>query len=235
MDSAALEFFSPLLDSVDHWSEFAALLPVIALLELILSADNAVALASITKKLNDTELQRKSLDIGIAIALFLRIILILTANIIIKYSFIQLLAALYLFYIVISKFFLDKLTSSDNQSSISESKSNISFFTVTASLALTDLAFSVDSVTAAVAISDQLILVLLGSLIGVLALRFTADLFINWLDIYQNLEIAGYLAVALVAFKLIFAVIFSNIYVPDYIFYVLLLVIFVWGFLNKKK
>ena len=52
MDSASLRSLTPLLDGIDRWVELAPLLPVIVSLELVLSADNAVALASITKNLN---------------------------------------------------------------------------------------------------------------------------------------------------------------------------------------
>ena len=70
-------------------------------------------------------------------------------------------------------------------------------------LAVTDLAFSLDSVAAAVAVSDRLWLVMTGGVIGVIALRLTAELFIRWLGIYPNLERAGYLAVGLVGLRLL--------------------------------
>ena len=56
MDSASLRSLTPLLDGIDRWVELAPLLPVIVSLELVLSADNAVALASITKNLNNSAL-----------------------------------------------------------------------------------------------------------------------------------------------------------------------------------
>ena len=56
MDSASLRSLTPLLDGIDKWVELAPLLPVIVSLELVLSADNAVALASITKNLNNIDL-----------------------------------------------------------------------------------------------------------------------------------------------------------------------------------
>ena len=68
MDSASLRSLTPLLDGIDRWVELAPLLPVIVSLELVLSADNAVALASITRKLNNIDLQKKALNIGILIA-----------------------------------------------------------------------------------------------------------------------------------------------------------------------
>ena len=51
MDSAAINSFIPTLDQVDSWSEILTLLPILIILELLLSADNAIALASLTKSL----------------------------------------------------------------------------------------------------------------------------------------------------------------------------------------
>ena len=85
MDSASLRSLTPLLDGIDRWVELAPLLPIIISLELVLSADNAVALASITKNLNNISLQKQALNIGILIALILRIIVILTAQFILKF------------------------------------------------------------------------------------------------------------------------------------------------------
>ena len=70
------------------------------------------------------------------------------------------------------------------------------------------MAFSIDSITAAVAISDQFLLVITGAIIGVIALRFTSGLFIKWLEIYVNLEKAGYIAVAIIGIKLIIQFVF---------------------------
>ncbi|AAQ00043.1 MULTISPECIES: DUF475 domain-containing protein [Prochlorococcus] len=231
MDTASLDYLTPLLNGIDQWSEFATLLPFLVLLELILSADNAVALASITKRLDSIELQQKSLNIGIAISLIFRILLILAANIIIKYPIIQIAASVYLISIVLTKFTINNPTN-DESSSISNNNKS-SFIKITFLLIATDLAFSIDSVTAAVAISDQILLVIIGALIGVIALRFTADLFIRWLDIFVQLENAGYFAVALVAIKLLFEVTFPNIVIPEYIFYILLGFVFLWGFSKR--
>ena len=52
MDSAAINSFIPTLDQVDSWSEILTLLPILIILELLLSADNAIALASLTKSLD---------------------------------------------------------------------------------------------------------------------------------------------------------------------------------------
>ena len=73
MDSAAINSFIPTLDQVDSWSEILTLLPILIILELLLSADNAIALASLTKSLDSSLLRSKALNIGITISLLFRI------------------------------------------------------------------------------------------------------------------------------------------------------------------
>ena len=233
MDSASLRSLTPLLDGIDRWVELAPLLPVIVSLELVLSADNAVALASITKNLSDINQQKKALNIGIFIALLLRILVILTAQFFLNFWPVKLIGGLYLISLSISKFI------SLNKHKIEDKEVNyqpqISLIRVIFLLSVTDLAFSIDSITAAVAISDQFLLVITGAIIGVVALRFTSGLFIKWLEIYVNLEKAGYIAVALIGVKLIIQLIFYNIVVPEYLFFMIMLCLFLWGFSKKES
>jgi len=233
MDSASLRSLTPLLDGIDRWVELAPLLPVIVSLELILSADNAVALASITKNLSDINQQKKALNIGIFIALLLRILVILTAQFFLNFWPVKLIGGLYLIGLSISKFIsLNKHTIDDKEVNY---QPQISLIRVIFLLSVTDLAFSIDSITAAVAISDQFLLVITGAIIGVVALRFTSGLFIKWLEIYVNLEKAGYIAVALIGVKLIIQLIFYNIVVPEYLFFMIMLCLFLWGFSKKES
>ena len=235
MDSASLRSLTPLLDGIDRWVELAPLLPIIVSLELVLSADNAVALASITKKLNNIDQQKKALNIGIFIALILRIIVILTAQFFLTFWPIKLLGGLYLIILSTSKFiYINNGLSENSEKSKYDNSKKKSLLNVVLLLAITDLAFSIDSITAAVAISDQFLLVISGAIIGVIALRFTSGLFIKWLEVYKNLELAGYIAVALIGIKLIIQLIFYNIVIPEYIFFLIMLCLFLWGFSSKK-
>ena len=232
MDSASLRSLTPLLDGIDKWVELAPLLPVIVSLELVLSADNAVALASITKKLNNIDLQKRALNIGIFIALILRILVILTAQLILNFWPIKLIGGIYLISLSFSKFFsINDDTSNDNHI---DTNTESSILKVILLLSITDLAFSIDSITAAVAISDQFLLVITGAIIGVIALRFTSGLFIRWLEIYINLENAGYIAVAIIGFKLIIQLILYKLIIPEYLFFLVMLCVFLWGFSRKK-
>tara|TARA_Y100001968_G_scaffold124044_1_gene113044 strand:- start:12615 stop:13331 length:717 start_codon:yes stop_codon:yes gene_type:complete len=234
MDSASLRSLTPILDGIDKWVELAPLLPIIISLELVLSADNAVALASITKNLNNIELQKKALNIGIFIALLLRILVILTAQFILNFWPVKLIGGTYLISLSIKKFLDTKNNQSIDNDIYIKSKSNISIFNVILLLSVTDLAFSIDSITAAVAISDQFLLVITGAIIGVIALRFTSGLFIKWLEIYINLEKAGYIAVGIIGIKLIIQLIFFQLVIPEYLFFLVMLCLFLWGFSRKE-
>ena len=234
MDSASLRSLTPLLDGIDRWVELAPLLPIIVSLELVLSADNAVALASITKNLNNIALQKKALNIGIFIALLLRILVILTAQFFLHFWPVKLLGGIYLLSLSITKFISianDESTNKDNDND----KTETSLINIILLLSVTDLAFSIDSITAAVAISDQFLLVITGAIIGVIALRFTSGLFIKWLEIYINLEKAGYIAVGLIGVKLIIQLIFFQLVIPEYLFFLIMLALFIWGFSVKAN
>ena len=235
MDSASLRSLTPLLDGIDRWVELAPLLPVIVSLELVLSADNAVALASITKNLNNIDLQRKALNIGIFIALLLRILVILTAQFFLNFWPVKLIGGIYLISLSISKILTLNNNDSDKNINENSEKSNISLFKVILLLSVTDLAFSIDSITAAVAISDQFLLVITGAIIGVIALRFTSGLFIKWLEIYINLEKAGYIAVGLIGLKLIIQLVLFKLVIPEYLFFLVMLFLFIWGFSKKNS
>tara|TARA_Y100001968_G_scaffold45850_2_gene35939 strand:+ start:839 stop:1564 length:726 start_codon:yes stop_codon:yes gene_type:complete len=233
MDSAALTSLTPLLDGIDKWVELAPLLPVIISLELVLSADNAVALASITKGLKDTKLQNKALNIGIFVSLILRILLIIFSTFILKYKFVEFICGFYLILL-----FLQKIISNSQEGNYQLNNKDLIFEKVSLTkiiilLAFTDLAFSIDSITAAVSISDQPLLIITGATIGVIALRFTSSLFVKWLQVFVRLEFAGFLAIALIGIKLIAKLLIPMIIIPDYIVFFSMTLIFIWGFSKK--
>ena len=233
MDSAAINSFIPTLDQVDSWYEIFTLLPILIALELLLSADNAVALASLTKSLDSSELRTRALNIGITISLLFRIILIILSNVLLKFIFIRVFAGFYLIYLFFSNVFFD--SDIENSENGTENNNNFRFLRVVALLSITDFAFSIDSITTAVAISDQYILIIFGAVIGVLALRFTSGIFLKLLDIFSRLETAGYIAILIVGIKLLLNTLIKESILPDYYFYILILFAFIWGFSKKES
>ena len=236
MDALSVNSFIPTLDQIDSWSEILTLLPILIILEILLSADNAIALASLTKSLKNSEDRTRALNIGITISLILRIFLILLSALLLKYLIIRILAGLYLIYLFFSNVILKGKNYSDEEIKKDYSNFNkINFIKVVALLSVTDLAFSIDSITTAVAISDQYILVVTGAVIGVIALRFTSEIFLRLIEYFTRLEMAGYIAILIIGSKLILNTIFVESFLPDFYFYILILISFVWGFSEKKS
>ena len=236
MDALSVNSFIPTLDQIDSWSEILTLLPILIILEILLSADNAIALASLTKSLKNSEDRTRALNIGITISLILRIFLILLSAFLLKFLIIRILAGFYLIYLFFSNVILKgKNYSNEEIKKDNSTFNNINFIKVVALLSVTDLAFSIDSITTAVAISDQYILVVTGAFIGVIALRFTSEIFLRLIEYFTRLEMAGYIAILIIGSKLILNTIFVESFLPDFYFYILILISFVWGFSEKKN
>ena len=228
MDVTALPSISDAFEGVDQWREVLAVLPVLVALELVLSADNAVALAAIARRCRQPDQERLALNIGIALALLLRLVLIVVAQWVLQHPPVQILAAAYLLWL-----FVDHLRArgdADVEDASVEPGLAGSLARTVVLLAFTDLAFSIDSVAAAVAISDQTLLIGTGAVIGIIALRFTSGLFIRWLEIYPRLETAGFLAVAFVAVRLLLHVALPAVQQPDWLMFLVVMVLFTWGF-----
>jgi len=236
MDALSVNSFIPTLDQIDSWSEILTLLPILIILEILLSADNAIALASLTRFLKNSEDRTRALNIGITISLILRILLILLSAFLLKYLIIRIFAGVYLIYLFFSNVILKGNNYSDEEINRDYSNFNkINFIKVVALLSVTDLAFSIDSITTAVAISDQYILVVTGAIIGVIALRFTSEIFLRLIEYFTRLEMAGYIAILIIGSKLILNTIFVESFLPDFYFYILILISFLWGFSEKKS
>ena len=228
MDITALSSLADLFEGADQWKEVLSLLPVLVLLELVLSADNAVALAAIARSSRQADQERLSLNIGIGLAMFLRVGLIVLAQWVLQNSWVQLLAAAYLFWLFISHLIDRNVNALDDSASAADSPKRNLVQTVLL-LGFTDLAFSIDSVAAAVAVSDQILLISTGAVIGIVALRFTSSLFIRWLDEFPRLETAGFLSVAFVALRLLIHVLLPALNQPDWLTLIVVLMLFSWG------
>lgn len=211
------------------------LLPVLIALEAVLSADNAIALAAIAQGLGTPKLQRQALNLGLAAAFILRVVLILSATWVIKYWQFELAGALYLLWLVFQYFTSDEDEVDGGVHHHHHGPRFQSLWQAIPVIAITDLAFSLDSVTTAIAISDEIWLVLTGGLIGVLSLRLMAGLFIRWLDEYTHLEDAGYLTVSLVGLRLLIRVMRPELVPPEWVMIGAIAILFIWGFSKRNQ
>ncbi|BBD61495.1 integral membrane protein TerC [Nostoc sp. HK-01] len=214
-----------------HFSvEAPIVLLILVFLEAVLSADNAIALAAIAQGLEDKELERKALNFGLVIAYILRISLILTATWVQNFWQFELLGAAYLLWLVFQHFTSEE--TSDSHHHGPRFKTVLQAIPV---IAFTDLAFSLDSVTTAIAVSQERWLVLTGATIGIITLRFMAGLFIRWLDEYANLEDAGYVTVAFVGLRLLLKVINDDLVPPEWLMISAIAIILAWGFSKRNE
>jgi YkoY family integral membrane protein len=285
MEAEMVPSLSPLLQGADEWSEVLLLLPLLVALEAVLSADNAIALAAISRRLHDPLRQRQALNLGLLMALVLRMALIVAARWVLDAWPLQLAAAAYLLWLCGRHLLgldedqeeeeeegsgdgngpVDVLPSSTAIASaapvglatVSSGSPDLqagqhaahgshhgpgahhghagpTLASIALTLALTDLAFSLDSVAAAVAVTDRLALVMTGGLLGVLALRLTAGLFVRWLEVFSRLETAGYLAVGLVGIRLLLRLLMPDLEVPEWVLLLLVAALFLWGFSRRN-
>jgi YkoY family integral membrane protein len=211
--------------------EVIPILGVLILLEAILSADNAIALAAIVRSLPDPKQEEWALRYGLIGAFVLRVVLIFTATWVIKYWQFELAGAVYLLWLS-GKFFLEKSQAGhDTQHPVRMANK---LWQVVVLVSLTDLAFSLDSVTAAVAVAQETWLVLIGGVVGIIALRFLAGLFIKWLAEFTHLESAGYLIVLLVGLRLFIKVFSDSLVPPEWLMLTCIGLVFLWGFSKRE-
>lgn len=208
------------------------LLPVLIALEAVLSADNAIALAALTQGLHNPTLQRQALNIGLVLAYVLRMTLILTATWVVRFWQFELAGALYLLWLVFQYFTSQP---EDNGEHSHHGPRFNSLWQAIPLIAVTDLAFSLDSVTTAIAVSQEIWIILLGATIGIITLRFMAGLFIRWLDEFTHLEDAGYITVAFVGIRLLLRVLNDALVPPEWVMVSAIALIFIWGFSKRNE
>ncbi|WP_035990944.1 TerC family protein [Leptolyngbya sp. KIOST-1] len=205
------------------------LLPVLIALEAVLSADNAIALAAIAQGLQGETLQRRALNLGLVVAFVLRMGLILTAGWVLQFWQFEVMGAAYLLWLVFKHF--TAKGDADEQSSHEPRFANL--WQAIPVIAFTDLAFSLDSVTTALALSKDVAVILLGGTIGIVTLRFMAGLFIRWLEEFEHLEDAGFITVAFVGIRLLVRVIDPTLVPPEWAMVLVIALVFAWGFSQR--
>lgn len=206
----------------------------LALLEGLLSADNALVLAVLVKHLPGAQ-RKKALRYGIVGAFAFRIICILIAAWLINAWFFKAVGAAYLLFISIQH-----LVSKDAHKEEAQKAKSMGFWKTVMVVELTDIVFSIDSILAAVAMSNKIWIVYLGGVLGIIAMRFVAGGFLKLLDKFPGLEKGAYLLVGWIGLKL--AVItaqeeiagFPHIMHPA-LFWSVMAVIFVASMLWKPK
>ncbi|MBI2343941.1 MAG: TerC family protein [Deltaproteobacteria bacterium] len=179
------------------WNDLAVIGSLV-LLEGLLSADNALVLAVLVRHLPKSQ-QKRALRYGIWGAFLFRAIALLVATWLITAWYFKVGGALYLLYVGLSHLVRHDTRHTTEATAVSHA----SFWKTVLVVELTDIAFSVDSILAAVAISDKLWVVYLGGLVGIIAMRLVAGLFLGLLHRFPGLATGAYLLVVWIGVKLL--------------------------------
>jgi len=210
---------------------------LLVVLEGVLSIDNALVLGLLAKRL-PKRLQGKALTYGLVGAFVFRVTAIGLATYLLHWRVVKLIGGLYLVYVSVKHFFFegkeDKAAGvpvvatpgggiapagdgPDPCDPADAGRKCAPFWPTVAVIELTDIAFAIDSILAAIALvgppppghnpderfHPKLWVVVTGGMLGVILMRFAAVLFIRLLERFPRFETSAYLLVILIGFKLV--------------------------------
>ncbi len=216
---------------------------VLVFLEGLLSADNALVLALMVRHLPKRE-QRKVLQWGIWGAILFRIVAVGLSAILLKFWIFKLIGGGYLLYLAIKHFL-----HSDPGHEVGADGRRSKFWGMVVSVVLTDIAFSIDSILAAVAMADEFparfgdngkfFIVLIGGVLGIITMRFVVRYFVILLDRFPGLAQGAYALVAWIGLKLVVSGLHSGELIPfhinDWIFWSVMSLIAVFSFVIRPS
>jgi len=220
------EVLSTTLSDPVNWG----IIGTLVILEGLLSADNALVLAVMVKHL-PKEQQKKALFYGLLGAYIFRFIAIGVGTFLVQITWIKVLGGVYLLWIAISNLFFKK---KEEEGEVQNK--GLSFWRTVLAVEVMDIAFSVDSVLAAFGVSDQVWVLFLGGIIGVLMMRGVAQVFLKLIDKIPELEKAAFILIIIIGLKMIAGA--FGVHISHVLFFSTLIVIFggtiVLSLLRKK-
>ena len=181
------------------------------IIESLLSVDNAAVLATMVMDL-PKEQRKKALKYGIIGAYVFRGICLLLAAWLIKIWWLKSIGGLYLIYLFYNYFRNQTKPKATAEESIGKNESKIykyttgllgKFWSTVILVEIMDLAFSIDNVFAAVAFTKNIYLIWIGVFIGILAMRFVAQTFVQLMEKYPFLETAAFVVIGVLGVKLL--------------------------------
>lgn len=144
--------------------------------------------------------QVASLKVGLLGAYLGRGAMLFVAHEIVRYPWLQLIGGAYLIYLGIDHLALSGEQDAGNEH-IDAARGSQGFWQVVLTVELADLVFSLDNVVAAVALSEEIWVVLVGVALGILALRWAAGFFSVMVDREPVLQHAAYVLVLVIGLR----------------------------------
>jgi len=200
--------------------EYSWVLLVLIVMEGLLAADNALVLAIMVKHLPE-EKRKKALFYGLAGAFVFRFASLFIISFLVDVWQVQAIGALYLLFMsvnhILRKTIFKKMEQSEEKP-VKEITKKSGFWMTVLKVEVADIAFAVDSILAAVALAvvlpktplpeiggmdgGQFLVIFAGGMIGLIIMRFAANMFVTLLEKRPGLEIAAFGIVGWVGVKL---------------------------------
>lgn len=179
-----------------------ATIGLLILLEGVLSADNALVMAVMVLGL-PAEDRKKALSYGLIGAFVFRVIATLLAVFLIKLLWVKVAGGAYLLYLVWQHFFGGSEGADRTAPPPAKAGFGLSpFWATVVRVEAMNLAFSVDSILVAVAMSPKLWVVLTGGILGIVALRLIVGQLMALVQRYPPLVDGAFVIITWVAAKL---------------------------------
>jgi YkoY family integral membrane protein len=208
-------------------------------LEGLLSADNALVMAIMVLGLPRTE-HKQALRYGLLGGFAFRFLATLLAVYLIQLSLVKLLGGLYLLYLTYSHFFGQEEGVDRRQPPRAKGMLGLKpFWATVVRVELINLAFSIDSILVAVAMSPKLWVVVTGGILGIVAMRLVVGQLLTLVQRYPALVDGAFIIIAWVGFKLGVEYLHDAHYIsfeiPRWLSLGLIVVIFLIAFIYARR
>lgn len=211
------------------------------LLEVMLSIDNAAVLAIMVRDLPVKD-RPHALRYGIMGAFILRGASLFFISLLIRLVYLKVVGGLYLLYLVYGHFFrggeeAGEIPGAGDRRIYRFFNRRLGISRLWATIILVeimDMSFSVDNIFASVAMTQDIVLILIGVFIGIIAMRFVAQIF-SWLMVrFPSLETSAFVVIGLLGVKLIGQPFLPGIDTQgfDLLFSALMLLVFIFPILK---
>jgi YkoY family integral membrane protein len=187
----------------------------LVVMEGLLSADNALVLAIMVRKLPDESQRKKALFAGMWGAVLARAFFVFIGTWLVHFWPIQILGALYLGYMVYGHVRQGETEDEDGDGQLDKFQNtvfhkvlrkvgiNLSlFWSVIISVEVMDVAFSSDSILAALALSNQFWVLLIGGALGIAMMRGVAGVFLKLIAKVPEFEHTAFILIGLIALRM---------------------------------
>lgn len=214
----SLEAFENVVFNPASWGVIGTLI----ILEGLLSADNALVLAVMVKHL-PKEQRKKALFYGIFGAYFFRVVVIGIGISLIHIAWIKIVCGHYLLWIV----FQNLLQKNDQEDEVQNKK--MAFWKTVLTVELMDISFSFDSVIAAFGVSNQVWVLFLGGVLGILMMRGVANLFLALIEKVPEFETTAFVLIAIIGVKMIISA--FGFHMDEMVLFTVIITIFLGTFI----